>query len=125
MPEKYWYHDIEKEIGFSFDSIVFKDASGTCPPHIVHETVKKARERVEKDTVLWFHTHDTAGLGLSCIMAAIEAGADGVVVHLREDRRHIDRCRTTGVYFHRASPRSGGHAQEEGRLGRDCAGLRG
>ena len=32
---------------------------------------------VGPDTVLWFHTHDTAGLGLSCIVAAIEAGADG------------------------------------------------
>ncbi len=60
-----------------FDSIVFKDASGTCPPGIVHETIKKTRERVDKDTIVWFHTHDTAGLGLSCIIAAIEAGADG------------------------------------------------
>lgn len=60
-----------------YDSIVFKDASGTCPPGIVHETIKKTRERVGKDTVVWFHTHDTAGLGLSCIVAAIEAGANG------------------------------------------------
>lgn len=60
-----------------YDSIVFKDASGTCPPHIVHETIKKTREIVGDDTILWFHTHDTAGLGLSCIMAAIEASADG------------------------------------------------
>ena len=60
-----------------FDSIVFKDASGTCPPHIVHETIKKSRERVGNDIILWFHTHDTAGLGIACIIAAIEAGADG------------------------------------------------
>ena len=59
--------------GVPFDSIVFKDASGTCTPRIVHETVKGAREKVGKDTILWFHTHDTAGQGISCIMAAIEA----------------------------------------------------
>lgn len=61
-----------------FDSIVFKDASGTCPPRTVYETVKGAREKAGKDTILWFHTHDTAGQGIACIMAAIEAGADGV-----------------------------------------------
>jgi len=64
--------------GVPFDSVVFKDASGTCPPAIVAETVKKARALVGKDTILWFHTHDTAGLGTSCIMAAIESGADGI-----------------------------------------------
>lgn len=61
-----------------FDSIVFKDASGTCTPRVVHETVKETRKRVGKDTALWFHTHDTAGLGIACIMAAIEADVDGV-----------------------------------------------
>lgn len=61
-----------------FDSIVFKDASGTCPPRTVHETVKGARKKVGNDTILWFHTHDTAGQGIACIMSAIEAGADGV-----------------------------------------------
>jgi pyruvate carboxylase subunit B len=61
-----------------FDSIVFKDASGTCTPRVVYETVKKTREKAGKDTVLWFHTHDTAGMGIACITAAIEAGIDGV-----------------------------------------------
>jgi len=61
-----------------FDSIVFKDASGTCPPNIVYETVKRTRERVNPETIVWFHTHDTAGLGITCNMAAIEAGADGI-----------------------------------------------
>jgi pyruvate carboxylase subunit B len=39
--------------------------------------MKKTREIVGEETTLWFHTHETAGLGLSCIVAAIEAGADG------------------------------------------------
>lgn len=60
-----------------FDSIVFKDASGTCPPRTVYETIKGTRDRVPKDMVVWFHTHDTAGQGIACIIAAIEAGADG------------------------------------------------
>jgi pyruvate carboxylase subunit B len=61
-----------------FDSIAFKDASGTCSPRVVYETVKGARARVGKNVVLWFHTHDTAGLGISCTMAAIEAGITGI-----------------------------------------------
>lgn len=61
-----------------FDSIVFKDASGTTPPQIVKNTIKKTREILGKDRIIWFHTHDTAGLGTSCIMAAVEAGADGI-----------------------------------------------
>ncbi len=68
------------ESDIPYDSVVFKDASGTCPPRVVHETIKKARDIVGPDTILWFHTHDTAGLGLSCIVSAIEAGADGTDV---------------------------------------------
>ena len=61
-----------------FDSIVFKDASGTCPPEIVYETVKSARKKVGDKVTLWYHTHDTAGMGTICIMAAIRAGIDGI-----------------------------------------------
>lgn len=68
------------ELEIPFDSIVFKDASGTCPPEIVYETVKKTRDIVGKDTVLWFHTHDTAGAGTICYKAAIRGGVDGIDV---------------------------------------------
>jgi len=61
-----------------FDSIVFKDASGTCTPRIVYNTIKKARKIVGDEVTLWFHNHDTAGLGTTSIVAAIEAGADGI-----------------------------------------------
>ncbi len=67
---------LEKNI--PFDSLVFKDASGTTPPQIVRDTIKKAREILGKDRIIWFHTHDTAGLGTAAIMAAVEAGADGI-----------------------------------------------
>jgi len=69
--------DIER-LGIPYDSIVFKDASGTCPPEIIYETVKKARKKTGDKVTLWFHTHDTAGLGVICYMAAIRAGIDGI-----------------------------------------------
>jgi pyruvate carboxylase subunit B len=61
-----------------FHSICFKDASGSSNPRKVYETLKGARKVVPEGTILWFHTHDTAGLGISQNMAAIEGGADGV-----------------------------------------------
>ncbi|MFV0435863.1 MAG: biotin/lipoyl-containing protein [Desulfopila sp.] len=66
------------EAKIPFHSICFKDASGTSNPHKVYETLKAARKVVPPETILWFHTHDTAGLGISQNMAAIEGGADGV-----------------------------------------------
>jgi pyruvate carboxylase subunit B len=76
-----FYIDRLKQIldaGIPFHSICFKDASGTSNPRKVYDTLKAARKIVSADTILWFHTHDTAGLGISQNMAAIEGGADGV-----------------------------------------------
>ncbi|MBF0277276.1 MAG: biotin attachment protein [SAR324 cluster bacterium] len=61
-----------------FDSICFKDASGTANPKKVHETMKGARKMVPEGTILWFHSHDTAGVGISQYLAAVEGGADGI-----------------------------------------------
>ena len=61
-----------------FQSICFKDASGTANPHKIYETVKGARKMVPEGTVLWFHTHDTAGVAISQNLAALEGGADGI-----------------------------------------------
>jgi len=61
-----------------FDSICFKDASGTCNPRKLYETIKGARKMVPAGTTIWVHTHDTAGVGVTQYMAAIEAGADGI-----------------------------------------------
>ena len=58
--------------------MAFKDASGTTPPSIVYDAIKNARKLLPKDTMIQFHTHDTAGMGVSCNMAAIEAGADTI-----------------------------------------------
>ena len=66
------------DAGIPFHSICFKDASGTCNPRKIYDTFHGARQMVSADTVLWFHTHDTAGLGISQNLAAIKGGADGV-----------------------------------------------
>ncbi len=67
--------------GIPFDSVAFKDASGTSTPATVFETVKMAREILDANygagaKEIQFHTHDTAGMAVACNMAAIEAGAD-------------------------------------------------
>ncbi len=66
------------EADIPFHSICFKDASGTANPKKVYETFKAARKIVPEDTILWFHTHDTAGLGIAQNLAAVEGGTTGI-----------------------------------------------
>lgn len=61
-----------------FDSLCFKDASGTSVPAVVRETIARARKIVGKKIPIVFHSHETAGTGLACYLAAIEGGADRV-----------------------------------------------
>ncbi|MBN1865635.1 MAG: hypothetical protein JW808_12125 [Victivallales bacterium] len=61
-----------------FDSVCFKDASGTATPKVVFDTIKKARKMLPAATKIVMHTHSTAGMAESCYMAAIEAGADTI-----------------------------------------------
>jgi pyruvate carboxylase subunit B len=79
--------------GVEFDSLAFKDASGTASPHKVFETISMARRLLGEDIHLRLHTHETAGVSIACYLAALEAGANG-----------IDLC---------ASPVSGGTAQPD------------
>jgi len=66
------------DAGIPFTSVCFKDASGTAYPSVIHETIKQARKKLPGDTRIVFHTHDTAGTGVICYQAAIEAGADQI-----------------------------------------------
>ena len=66
------------DAGIPYDSICFKDASGTSNPQKVFETIKMARSLVGEDTHLRLHTHETAGVSVSAYMAALEAGIDGI-----------------------------------------------
>jgi len=66
------------DAGIPYDSICFKDASGTSNPQKVFETIKMARSLVPEGTHLRLHTHETAGVSVSAYMAALEAGVDGI-----------------------------------------------
>ncbi len=64
--------------GVPFDSLCFKDASGTSSPQKIFETIKMARKLVGENTHIRLHTHETAGVSVSCYLAALDAGADGI-----------------------------------------------
>ncbi len=66
------------DAGIPFDSLAFKDASGTSNPRKVYATVKMAREILGADAHIRFHSHETAGTGLAAYLAALEGGADGI-----------------------------------------------
>ncbi len=61
-----------------YDSVCFKDASGTSTPAYVYETIKRARKLLGKDMNIVFHSHDTAGVCIHQYISALEAGADQV-----------------------------------------------
>ena len=64
--------------GLPYDSICFKDASGTANPTKVYETIKMARKLLGDSTHIRLHTHETAGVSVAAYLAALEAGADGI-----------------------------------------------
>ena len=66
--------------GLPYDSICFKDASGTSNPNKIYETLRAARKLVGENTVLWIHTHETAAQGVNQYMAAVNGGCDGICV---------------------------------------------
>lgn len=66
------------DAGIPYDSVCFKDASGTSSPNKVHETIKMARKLLPEGTHIRLHTHETAGVSVACYLAALEAGVDGI-----------------------------------------------
>lgn len=64
--------------GLAFDSVCFKDASGTCPPQRVYDSVKAARALLGQDAHIRFHSHETAGISIISYRAALDAGANGL-----------------------------------------------
>ncbi|EAI3116537.1 biotin attachment protein [Campylobacter coli] len=76
-----FYERVLKEIlaaEIPFDSICFKDASGTSNPNKIYETIKMARKNLPQDVHIRLHTHETAGVSIACYLAALEAGVDGI-----------------------------------------------
>ncbi|MFW5607416.1 MAG: biotin/lipoyl-containing protein [Campylobacter hyointestinalis] len=66
------------DAGIKFDSVCFKDASGTSSPEKVYQTIKMARKLLGDSVHIRLHTHETAGVSVACYLAALEAGADGI-----------------------------------------------
>ncbi len=64
--------------GIAFDSVCFKDASGTANPHKVYETISMARKLLGDSVHLRLHTHETAGVSVAAYLAALDAGANGI-----------------------------------------------
>ena len=86
-PDCFGAHDVpfyEKTLrqildsGLPYDSICFKDASGTSSPQKIYETIQMARRLVGTNTHIRLHTHETAGVSVACYLAALDAGADGI-----------------------------------------------
>ena len=77
-----YYIKVLKDIlkaGIPFDSICFKDASGTSAPSNVYETIRLARKNLPPKTHLHFHT---AGTSILAYKAALDAGVDGIDLSL-------------------------------------------
>ncbi|MGE4565178.1 MAG: biotin/lipoyl-containing protein [Victivallaceae bacterium] len=62
--------------GIPYDSLCFKDASGTSCPQKVYETIKMARRLVGNGVRIVFHSHETAGCGVLSYRAALDGGVD-------------------------------------------------
>ncbi len=76
-------HSVEKfiEMGkelaeMGCDGIVIKDMAGLIPPMDASAIVSALKKAIT--IPVWIHTHDTAGLGASTYMAAIDAGVDAI-----------------------------------------------
>ena len=61
-----------------FDSVCFKDASGTAVPQKVYDSIKRARKLLGKDAYIHFHTHETAGISIAAYKAALDGGANAI-----------------------------------------------
>lgn len=62
------------DAGIPFDSVCFKDASGTSTPATVGQTIALARKLLGDKISISFHTHETAGTSVACYLEAIKAG---------------------------------------------------
>jgi oxaloacetate decarboxylase alpha subunit/pyruvate carboxylase subunit B len=78
-------HTVEKfiELGLELekmgcDAIVIKDMAGLIPPQDAASIVKGLKSKIK--IPVWIHTHDTAGLGASTYISAIDAGVDAIDV---------------------------------------------
>ena len=69
--------------GLHFDSVCMKDASGTTDPRTCYETAVGIKKLLPPEVILWQHTHDTASMAVSCYLAGIDGGVDGIDLSVR------------------------------------------
>ncbi|MGL1892299.1 MAG: biotin/lipoyl-binding protein [Spirochaetaceae bacterium] len=70
------------DANISFDSICFKDASGTSTPNKVYDTIEAARKLLGEEMNITFHSHETAGISVMQYKAALVAGASQIDLSL-------------------------------------------
>ncbi len=76
-----FYEKVLRDIldsGIEYESVCFKDASGTSNPHKVYETITMAKRLLPENIHVRLHTHETAGVSVASYLAALDAGADGI-----------------------------------------------
>ncbi len=76
-----FYENVLRKIldsGIEYDSVCFKDASGTSNPKKVYETIKMAKTLLPENIHVRLHTHETAGVSVASYLAALDAGVDGI-----------------------------------------------
>ncbi len=81
-----FYINIVKKLldtGVHFDSVCLKDASGTTDPRTIYLAARGIKKIIPPEVPLWQHTHDTASMAVSCYMAGIAGGVDGVDCSVR------------------------------------------
>jgi pyruvate carboxylase subunit B len=81
-----FYIDIGRQIlesGMHVDSIALKDASGTTDPVTIYRTAQGLKKLMPPEMPLWLHSHDTAGTALTCYLAGIHGGVDGIDLSIR------------------------------------------
>jgi oxaloacetate decarboxylase alpha subunit/pyruvate carboxylase subunit B len=57
-------------------AVVLKDMAGLIPPKDAYNIIKGLKQKLK--IPVWIHTHDTAGLGISTYLAAIDAKVDAI-----------------------------------------------
>ncbi len=81
-----FYFNIGKQLleqDIQIDSLCLKDASGTTDPKTIYDTSIQLKKIMPPEMPLWLHTHDTASMAVSCYMAGIAGGVDGIDLSVR------------------------------------------
>lgn len=68
-------HFVDQYVELGMDSVTLADTTGMANPVQVKRIVTKVKEQIGEEIPLTLHFHNTRGMGLANVIAAIEAGA--------------------------------------------------